>query len=224
MKEEYSLKVSEKRIQRILKENEITTQGKKKYKATKDSKAPENPCANILNQNFKVEEKNKKWTTDITYIWTKEGWSYLCCILDLWNKKIIAYEYGMEMTTQLVKRALIKAYEREKPQKGLIIHSDQGSQFTSKEYVETIEKLNMVRSMSRRGNCYDNSPIESFHATIKKEMIYLEKTLSMEEMRVKIFDYIEGFYNRERRHSSLGNLSPSKFELSRKPKENCPHY
>lgn len=90
--------------------------------------------------------------------------------------------------------------------------------------MKTIEKLNMVQSMNRRGNYYDNSPIESFHATIKKEIIYLEKTLSMEEMRVKIFDYMDGFYNRERRHSSLGNLSPSKFELSRKPKGNCLHY
>jgi len=210
--EECGLTVSIKRITKLMKANNIRVNSKKKFKATGSSKPTDKAKENILEQNFKAESKNKIWVTDITYIWTREGWLYLSCILDLWSKKIVAYEIQDSMTTKLVSDTLTKAYLKESPNAGLIIHSDQGSQYTSNEYARLVNKLGLTHSMSRRGNCYDNAVIESFHATLKKEMVYLEGVICMKEMKLKIFDYIEGFYNRERRHSSLGNMSPLNFE------------
>lgn len=136
------------------------------------------------------------------------------------SEKIVAYEIQDSMTTKLVADTLTKAYLKESPSAGLIIHSDQGSQYTSNEYAGLVNKLGLTHSMSRRGNCYDNAVIESFHATLKKEMVYLEGVICMKEMKLKIFDYIEGFYNRERRHSSLGNMSPLNYEkMFKKPEE-----
>lgn len=204
-----------------MKENNLVVKGIKKFVAQKKSKLSDKAKENIVDRKFQVDKKNEVWVTDITYIYTDKGWMYLSSIMDLWNRKIIAYEFRNTMDTDLVLDTLKKAYLREGPEKGIILHSDQGSQYTSKAYLSLCEKLSITVSMSRRGNCYDNAVIESFHASLKKEMIYLEGILSLEEMKMKLFDYIEGFYNRERRHSFLGNLSPLNFELQKiNPKEN----
>lgn len=210
--EEYGLNVSVRRITEIMKENDIKVSSTKKFKASKSSEIIKNIKPNLLNQNFKVEYKNQVWVTDITYIWTKEGWLYLSSILDLWSKKIIAYEVRETMDKSLVIDTLSKSYLRESTLNQTIVHSDQGSQYTSNDYCDLVNKLGLIQSMSRRGNCYDNAVIESFHSTIKKEMVYLEGTISKKEMKLKIFDYIEGFYNKERRHSSIEYMSPENFE------------
>lgn len=211
--DEYKVKTTMKRISKIMREYGIKVNGIKKFKASSaSSKPPQNVKENLLKQNFKAERKNQIWVTDITYIWTKDGWLYLSSILDLWSKKIIHYEIRNTMDKKLVIDTLEKAYLKEQPELEIIIHSDQGSQYTSNDYCKRIEELKMRQSMSRRGNCYDNAVIESFHASIKKEMVYLQGVISAKEMKLRVFDYIEGFYNRERLHSANGNMSPLNFE------------
>lgn len=210
---EYTVKTTMRRISKIMREYGIKVNGIKKFKAgSTSSKPPQNIKENLLKQNFSAERKNQIWVTDITYIWTKDGWLYLSSILDLWSKKIIHYEIRNTMDKKLVIDTLEKAYSKEQPELETIIHSDQGSQYTSNDYCKLIEELKMAQSMSRRGNCYDNAVIESFHASIKKEMIYLQGAISAKEMKLRVFDYIEGFYNRERLHSANGNMSPLNFE------------
>jgi len=211
--DEYNVKTTMKRISKIMREYGIKVNGIKKFKAgSASSKPPQNVKENLLKQNFKAERKNQIWVTDITYIWTKDGWLYLSSILDLWSKKIIHYEIRNTMDKKLVIDTLEKAYLKEQPELETIIHSDQGSQYTSNDYCKLAEQLKMRQSMSRRGNCYDNAVIESFHASIKKEMVYLQGVISAKEMKLRVFDYIEGFYNRERLHSANGNMSPLNFE------------
>lgn len=194
-----------------MKENKIKVNSTKKFKAGKGEEKRENIAGNIVKRKFKVNSKNEVWVTDITYIWTNEGWLYLSTIMDLFSRRVIAYDIGKRMTSELVVNTLTKAFLTEDPEEGLIIHSDQGSQYSSNDYCNFVKNLGLVQSMSRRGNCYDNAVIESFHASLKKEMVYVEGLVSMRYMKAKLFDYME-FYNKERRHSFLGNVSPVKFE------------
>lgn len=194
-----------------MKENKIKVNSTKKFKAGKGEEKRENIAGNIVKRKFKVNSKNEVWVTDITYIWTNEGWLYLSTIMDLFSRRVIAYDIGKRMTSELVVNTLTKAFLTEDPEEGLIIHSDQGSQYSSNDYCNLVKNLGLVQSMSRRGNCYDNAVIESFHASLKKEMVYVEGLVSMRYMKAKLFDYME-FYNKERRHSFLGNVSPVKFE------------
>ena len=178
-----------------MKENDIKVNSTKKFK----------------NKTGEETRKNEIWVTDITYIWTKNGWLYLSTIMDLYSRRVVTYDVEYHMTKDLVMQTLTRAFLLESPEEGLIIHSDQGSQYSSNEYKELIKKLNLEQSMSRRGNCYDNAVIESFHASLKKEMVYVEGVVDSRYMRAKLFDYME-FYNKERRHSFLGNISPVEFE------------
>ena len=166
---------------------------------------------NLLNQDFKVDAPYKVWVTDITQIVTPDGKAYLATIKDIFHKEIVGWAIANHMRTELRLEALKNAVMKHRPPKGLIHHSDQGGQYCSKEYIEALDGYGMVRSMSRRGNCWDNAPAESFFSTIKSERIYHKNYKGFDEMRQDIFWYIECFYNRNRRHSAIGNLTPAEY-------------
>jgi transposase InsO family protein len=168
------IKVSEKTITRIMKENQIRSKTVRKYKATTNSKHTLPVYPNLLNQEFKVNQPGKVWVTDTTYIWTKEGWLYLVTVIDLFSRRNIGWQMDKRMTKELVFTALKRAIGRQPPKEGLIHHSDQGSQYASKEYQQILRDNGITTSMSRKGNCYDNACIESFHSVIKKELIFHE--------------------------------------------------
>ncbi|GAB2715383.1 hypothetical protein GCM10027018_24880 [Paenibacillus thermoaerophilus] len=184
----------------------------RKFRVQTTDSNHENPVApNILNQQFTVHQPNQVWVADITYIACREGRLYLASLLDLCTREIVGYRLGDRMTTDLVLGALEDAYAKKKPPEGLLHHSDRGSQYASEDYRKKLESYHMRASMSRRGNCYDNACIESFHSLLKKELIYCKRFRTKEQARQEIFEYIELFYNRKRIHSALGYLSPAQF-------------
>ena len=161
---------------------------------------------------FKAERANKVWTSDITYIWTKEGWLYLTVFMDLYSRYIVGWSMNNRLTDELVIRAFKKALLYRCPPAGLIIHSDRGSQYCSNEFKQLLNKNQCLQSMSSTGNCYDNAVTESFFHTLKTELVYHEKYETKDQARKSIFYYIEFFYNRKRIHSTLGGVSPYQFE------------
>lgn len=168
---------------------------------------------NLINQDFSTKSINEKWVSDITYIHTiKDGWCYLASVMDLHTKKIVGYAFDKRMTTDLVIRALNNAVKLQNPDDGIIFHSDLGSQYTSLDFGKTIMKNGMIQSFSKKGCPYDNACIESFHATLKKEEVYRVKYFDFESAKMRLFEYIEGFYNRKRIHGSIGFISPDEFE------------
>jgi len=204
-------KVGRNRVARIMNVNKIKAQrGYKKpgYKYYKPAVA----APNRLQREFTYHSPDQAWVTDITYIRTYEGWLYLAIVMDLYSRKIIGWSMKSTMTTEIVLDALLMAVWRRNPQQSVIIHSDQGSQYGSDEWKRFCISNNLKPSMSRRGNCWDNAAAESFFSSLKKEKIrrYVFKT--REEARADIFDYIEVFYNRARRHQHIGNISPEAFE------------
>jgi len=168
--------------------------------------------ANLLEQNFTVERPNQTWVTDITYIRTQEGWLYLAVVIDLFSRQVVGWSMQPRMHTDLVIQALLMAVWRRKPEQRVVVHSDQGSQFTSEDWREFLKMHNLEQSMSRRGNCYDNAVAESFFQLLKRERIKRRTYKNREDARRDIFDYIEMFYNPVRRHGHVGNLSPVEFE------------
>jgi transposase InsO family protein len=167
---------------------------------------------NRLNRDFKAEAPNRRWVTDITYIPTGEGWLYLAGVIDLFSRKLVGWSMADNMQTKLVEDALKMALARRQTSPGLLHHSDRGSQYACGDYQKLLLAHGLECSMSRAGNCYDNAVMESFWGTLKKELVYHEKYATREQARRSIFEYIEVFYNRVRRHSSLGYLSPEAFE------------
>ncbi len=200
------------RIKRIKREQGLYCKQTKKYKATTDS-AHNLPVAdNLLNQEFKVESPNKVWLSDITYISTEEGWVYLAGHKDIWSGEIVGYAMGERITKNLVAESLFRAAAAKRPAKGLIHHSDRGSQYCALQYRNLLLQFGMTASMSRKGNCYDNAPMESFWGTLKQELVYHRKYKSRQEAMQDISEYIEVFYNRQRRQARLGYLSPIAYE------------
>jgi transposase InsO family protein len=169
---------------------------------------------NLLQQDFRAEKPNRKWVSDITYIRTGEGWLYVAAILDLYSRKVVGWSMNDEMHTRLVTEAFRMALARRAPESGLLHHSDRGVQYASAEYQELLKEAQCICSMSRTGNCYDNAAMESFWGTLKQELVYRREFATREEARAAIFEYIEVFYNRQRRHSALGYISPESFEAA----------
>jgi len=200
------------RIKRIRRKLGIYCKQKKKFKVTTDSKHKLPVAENILNQEFKAEAPNKVWVTDITYIPTDEGWLYLAGYKDLFNGEIVGYAMGDRITKTLVSESLFRAVSRKRPAKGLIHHSDHGSQYCSYDYGRLIVQFGMKASMSRKGNCYDNAPMESFFGTLKQELVHHRRYRTRKEAIEEISEYIEIFYNRQRRQARLGYLSPAAYE------------
>lgn len=204
--------VSKRRVERTMRA--LGLQGRKRRRSRVTTKAnPAHPvAANLLDRNFKADRPNQRWVTDISYVWTDEGWCYLAVILDLFSRAVVGWALDTSLTTQLPLRALDMAVRRRIPGSSLLHHSDRGCQYTSQEYRRALEDLGVEVSMSRRGNCWDNAVAESFFSTIKLELIYDRRWVTRLELRTAVFDYIEIFYNRQRLHSTLGYKSPNQFE------------
>lgn len=200
------------RIRRIRKKLGIVCKQKKKFKATTDSRHNLPVAENLLGQNFEVSRPNQVWVSDITSISTREGWLYLAAHKDLFNGGIVGYAMGRRMTKALVLQSLFRAVANRRPEQGLVNHSDRGSQYCSGRYVKALEMFGMRASMSRKGNCYDNAPMESFWGTLKNEVVHHREYATRDEAMREIREYIEIFYNRQRRQKRLGNLSPAAFE------------
>ena len=173
---------------------------------------PVGAVGNVLNRDFTPDAPNKVWVTDITYIRTYEGWLFLAAVMDLYSRQIVGWATQPTMTSDLVLQALLAALWKRKPGPGVMVHSDQGSQFTSHDWQSFLKMHHMVPSMSRRGNCHDNAVAESFFSALKKERIKRRIYPNRDTARSDVFDYIEMFYNPIRRHGSAGDLSPVEFE------------
>ena len=203
---------SRKRVARLMRTQGLRARHKRRFRTTTDS-AHEFPVApNIVRRKFEADAPNKTWVTDITYIWTPEGWLYLAVILDLFSRRVVGWGMSEQITRKLALDALDMALSQRQPPRGLIHHSDRGSQYASGDYRRMLAANQIVCSMSRRGDCWDNAVAESFFSTIKLELVYESEWATRSEARAAIFEYLEVFYNRERLHSSLGYLSPAAFE------------
>lgn len=209
---DHGFSCSEKRVARIMHVAKIFAKQHKRFKHTTDSEHDQPVADNLLKQNFEAEQPNQIWVSDITYIWTEEGWLYLAAFLDLFSRKIVGWAVSERINKELVLQALNNAIVQRNPEEGLIIHSDRGKQYASEAFRKLLEINKFKQSMSGSGNCYDNAVIESFWHTLKTERIYWSNYKTREEAKKDIFDYIEVFYNRERRHSKIGNIAPAKFE------------
>jgi putative transposase len=205
--------VNKKRVYRLMKKYGIFSRTKKKFKVTTKQNYAASFSANLINGSFKAEKKNQIWTSDITYIWTNEGWMYLAVVLDVYNREIIGWSLNQRASADLVLNALTMAVNNRKPEAGIIFHSDRGSQYTSARFRNTLAYYSFIQSMSGKGNCYDNAITESFFSTLKKELIYLTKFETKEQAATEIFEFIEIFYNRKRLHSALGYSSPMEFKM-----------
>jgi transposase InsO family protein len=205
--------VSRKRVARLMSELGLESVRKRRFKATTDSKHNLPVAENLLERKFEVDAPDIAWVTDITYVWTVEGWLYLAAILDLFSRRVVGFAMSERIDRALVLEALRAAVGRRVPNPGLLHHSDRGSQYASGDYQDALDNLGVVCSMSRKGNCWDNAVAESFFATLKTECVYPRRFATKREAREAIFDFIEGFYNPRRRHSTLGYLSPMEFEM-----------
>lgn len=203
----------ENRVARIMRENGIVAKTKKKFKATTNSRHTLPVAENVVGQNFTADGPNKLWVSDITYIPTMEGWLYLAVILDVFSRQIVGWSMSKRLTANFVIKALYQAIGRRKPAGGCVFHSDQGVQYACSDFLKVLEAFGFTQSMSRKGNCYDNAVAESFFHTLKTEHVYFQRYRTRAEARQSIFEYIEMFYNRQRRHSALGYRSPVTFEL-----------
>ena len=203
---------SENRVARLMRQHGIAGQKKKKFVRTTDSNHSLPIAPNRLNQCFEADRPDAVWTADITYIWTGQGWLYLAVVLDLFSRRVVGWSMAPSLERTLVIDALKTAIAARNPGKGLIHHSDRGSQYASDDYQKLLRKNKMVASMSRRGNCYDNAPTESWFATLKRELVYRTNYATHAEARQNIFEYIEVWYNRQRKHSAIGYNSPVAYE------------
>ena len=201
-----------KRVERLMRRHNICTKQSKRYKLTTHSKHTHPVAPNLLDRNFKADRPNAKWVADITYIPTAEGWLYLAGLMDLHSRKIVGWAMGHRITSELVCRAFNMAITHRQPPVGLLHHSDRGSQYAAQAYQDLLSQYQCQVSMNRKGNCWDNAPMESFFATLKNELVHHQSYATRAQAKSDIFAYIEGFYNRVRLHSTLDYLSPEQFE------------
>jgi len=200
-----------KRIERLMKAEGIRSKLAKKFKATTNSKHNRPVAENLLNRDFTAAKPNQKMVSDITYLWTEEGWLYIAGVMDLCGQKIVGLSMGERMTKELVITALENAYLRSGRVPGVLIHSDRGSQYCSKEYQKNLKQYGYICSMSRKGNCWDNAPMEAFWGKLKYEWLYEQRFRTREEARAAVFEYVEIFYNRQRLHESNDYLTPEEY-------------
>lgn len=206
------LTISRKRVARLMHEMGLRSIIKRKYKATTNSRHNHPVAKNYLNRQFYPKRENLVWAGDITYIPTNEGWLYLSVVLDLYSRKVIGWSMSSRMKTQLAQRALQSAVENRIPEVGMMFHSDRGVQYASGDFQRDLANHGITCSMSRKGNCWDNAVVESFFNSLKQEWLHHRQFKTRSEARQSIFEYIEGFYNRHRLHSTLGYKSPIEYE------------
>ncbi len=199
------------RVERLMRENGIHARQKRRYKVTTDSKHGLSVADNLLDRNFTPTAPNQVWTSDITYLWTDEGWLYLAIVLDLFNREVVGWSLKPRMTSDIVTDALTMAWFRRRPTAGLMHHSDRGSQYASHAFQDKLKEYGMTCSMSRKGNCWDNAPAESWFNSFKNERYHGIRYATHADMKAESFEYIEVFYNRKRQHSTLGYRSPTQF-------------
>ena len=199
------------RVERLMRDNGIRAQHKRRYKATTNSRHSMPVADNLLARKFKPEAPNQAWSGDITYIATDEGWLYLAVVLDLFNREIIGWSIKPRMTAKIVTEAQVMAWFRRKPDAGVIFYSDRGSQYASHAMKDKLLELGLIASMSRKANCWDNAPTESLFNSLKNERVYGSRYATRAEAESDLFQYIEIFYNWRRRHSTLGYCSPTQF-------------
>ena len=195
-----------------MKHHGLRAKAKKKFKVTTDSKHHLPVSPNLLNRDFTAASPNQKWVGDISYVWTDEGWMYLAVVIDLYSRAVMGWSIQPTMSRQLVCDALMMALWRRGFPRGVLFHSDRGSQYCSNDYQSILNLYGLISSMSRKGNCWDNAIAESFFHSIKIELIYAERYATREIAKQSIFQYIEVYYNRVRRHSALGSKAPDMFE------------
>jgi putative transposase len=206
-------RIGRKRVARLMRENDIRARTKRTFKVTTDSRHDHPVAPNLLDRQFTVEAPNTVWLADLSYIWTREGWLYLAVVLDLFSRQVVGWAMDEQMPQELTLAALDMALKRRRPLPGLMHHSDRGSQYAAGAYRKPLVEHDIVCSMSRKGNCWDNAPMESFFHTLKTELVHHRDYQTRDEARRDIFEFIEIFYNRQRRHSTLGYLSPAQFEV-----------
>src|SRR4051794_33702552 len=198
-------------VAKLMREHGLAARTKRKFRCTTDSNHDRPVAENVVDRQFEPEAPNRVWTADITYVPTREGWLYLAAVEDLHSRRIVGWSMGERIDSRLVVDALEMAISRRLPDAGLVAHSDRGSQYASEHYQRLLAGHGIVCSMSRRANCWDNAPMESFFASLKKELVHDADYATREEARASLFEYIEVFYNRVRRHSALGYKSPIEY-------------
>lgn len=212
---EWGISCSRRRVARLMRENGIRAKRSRRFRVTTNSEHAFPVAANILDRNFAVEQPDKVWAGDITYVPTGEGFLYLAALLDLSSRFCVGFSLGGRIDSRLTVAAFDMALGRRNPTAALLHHSDQGVQYACSDYRKLLEKRKVKVSMSRKGDPYDNAPVESFFATLKTELVHHRDYKTREEAKADIFEYIEVFYNRRRRHSALGYISPAQFEARR---------
>lgn len=206
-------RVGKKRIERLMRCEGIRARQRRRFRATTDSKHADPIAPNILDRQFTVEAPNTTWVTDVTYVWTHEGWLYLAAILDLCSRRVVGWAVGPNNDRRLALDALDRAVAKRHPLEGLVHHSDRGSTYASADYRSALVTCGAVASMSRKGDCWDNAVAESFFATLRAELVDHASYLTHDAAKLAIGEYIDGFYNIERRHSFLDYINPIEFEL-----------
>jgi len=212
--EKMNIKINQKRIAKIMSNNELIPKGSRKIYRKYSKGKPYEAKENILNRVFEATEKNKIWVGDITYIHTKQGFLYLAVFIDIYSRKVVGWSMGTRIKQELVLSALSQAIGKENPNVGLMVHTDRGSQYTSQSFQSALLACGFIHSMSRKGNPYDNAIMESFYRTLKRELVKDAKYDNPEQARLDIFKYIECYYNTKRMHSSLNFMSPLEYELA----------
>jgi len=204
---------SKRRVERTMRALGLSARKPHRWRVSTTQSDPSHPVvANVLNRDFTASRPDERWVTDITYVWTDEGWCYLAVILDLYSRAVVGWALAVTLSTQLPMAALRMAVQRRRPQAGLMHHSDRGCQYTSFEYRSALAQHGVTVSMSRKGNCWDNAVAESFFGTLKNELVHDRSWPSRLELRAAVFEYIESYYNRRRLHSSIGYKTPSEVE------------
>ncbi len=206
--------VTVKTVAKIMQENDIAARKKRRFKATTDSKHTKRIADNLLQRDFTAEAPNQVWVTDVTAVWTLLGWVYLAAIIDLFSRRVVGWAMSESNDTALALSALDRALLLRKPPTGLIHHSDRGSPYGSDDYIKRLDAVGMIRSMSRKGDCWDNAVAESFFSTLEHECRGLHDFAGLNDAHYVIGDYIDGFYNLERLHSTIDYCSPIEFEIA----------
>jgi transposase InsO family protein len=199
-------------VAKLMQRHRIQSKVHKRFVITTDSRHGLRPAENVLNRDFDAHRPNQKWVSDVTFIPTREGWLYLATVMDLFSRKIIGWSMGNSNNTALISQALLMAIAQRTNVSGVILHSDRGIQYASRDYQKIMREHGIICSMSRRGNCWDNAVMESFYHSLKTECVVFEDYRTRSQARSSLFDYIELFYNRQRRHSSLAYKSPATYE------------
>jgi len=199
-------------VARLMRVEGIRAKTVKKWRATTQSQQRFPVAANTLDRAFTVKAPNRVWAGDLTYVWTLEGWLYLAVLLDRSSRRVVGWAMGQRVTVELAEQALTMALANRAPTAGLLHHSDRGSQYAAHRYQRLLDEHGLIPSMSRKGNCWDNACVESFFGTLKRELVYHRHYTTRDEAKQDIFEYIEVFYNRQRRHSTLGYHSPAEYE------------